>query len=137
MLQISRPIYLAMLDHLQAVYPREGCGLLAGGLLAGQEERARHLYAIENIRQSPTRFEMDPLQQVKAMLDMEARGWSLLAIYHSHPQGPETPSATDVARAYYPETVQLIVSLRHRTQPVVRAFTIVDGRVDEIALATV
>jgi proteasome lid subunit RPN8/RPN11 len=132
MLQISQPIYLAMLDHLQAVYPREGCGLLAG-----QGEQASHLYAIDNIRQSPTRFEMDPLQQVKAMLHMEARGWSLLAIYHSHPQGPETPSATDVARAYYPEAAHLIVSLRHWAQPVVRAFTIVDGRVDEIALATV
>ena len=30
MLTITRPVYDAMLDHLNAVYPQEGCGLLGG-----------------------------------------------------------------------------------------------------------
>lgn len=116
-----------MLQQLQAAYPLEACGLLAG-----RERRTTRLYAIDNILQSPVAYEMDPLQQVKALLDLEARGETLLAIYHSHPGGPETPSPTDVAQAYYPEAIHIIVSLQAPTRPVVRAFTIAGGRVGEI-----
>lgn len=117
-----------MLEQLQAAYPLEACGLLAG-----PDDMATRLYAINNILQSPTAYEMDPRQQVKALLEIEALGQVLLAIYHSHPQGPQTPSATDVARAYYPEAIQIIVSLEEPAWPVVRAFTVIDSRVDEIS----
>ena len=50
----------------------------------------------------------------------------------SHPDGPARPSATDVANAYYPNAVQLIISLADRARPSVRAFTIVDGTVAEV-----
>lgn len=132
MLQMSRSVYDAMLIHVKSAYPLEACGLLAG-----QNGRIAHLYVIENILQSPVAFEMVPLQQVQAMLEIEAQGWALLAIYHSHPQGPEVPSPTDIARAYYREVGHLIISLRERAQPVVRAFTIRDGRVDELPLVIV
>jgi proteasome lid subunit RPN8/RPN11 len=75
---------------------------------------------------------MDPVQQIKAMLAMEAEGLELIAIYHSHPDGPARPSPTDVALAYYPDTVQLIISLSDRARPSVRGFTIVDGVVAEV-----
>jgi len=124
---LQQPTYEQMLAQVQAAYPLEACGLLAG-----QGERAAQLYPIDNILRSPTAFEMDPLQQVEAMLQIEAQGLELVAIYHSHPHGPQKPSSTDVARAYYPETVQLIISLQEHRRPVTRAFTIVDGRVREI-----
>ena len=117
-----------MIKHLQAAYPLEACGLLAG-----QTFVATRSYAVHNILQSPTAYEMDPLQQVRALLEIEALGDVLLAIYHSHPKGPPTPSATDVAQAYYPEAIQVIISLEAPTCPVVRAFTVIDGRVDEIS----
>jgi len=66
------------------------------------------------------------------MLAMEAEGLELIAIYHSHPDGPARPSATDVANAYYPDTVQLIISLADRARPSVRTFTIIDGVVAEV-----
>ncbi|MFQ5400542.1 MAG: M67 family metallopeptidase [Anaerolineae bacterium] len=124
---LQQPTYEQMLALVQAAYPLEACGLLAG-----QGERAAQLYPIDNILRSPTAFEMDPLQQVEAMLQIEAQGLELLAIYHSHPHGPQKPSASDVARAFYPETVQLIISLQERRRPVTRAFTIVDGHVREV-----
>lgn len=131
-LKIKQPIYESMLKQLQAAYPLEACGLLAG-----QDYTATRLYAINNILQSPTAYEMEPLQQVRALLEIEAVGELLLAIYHSHPQGPQTPSVTDVARAYYPEAIQIIVSLEEPTSPIVRAFTIIDGLVDEISWTAV
>ncbi len=103
-------------------------------MLAGQASQVVKLYPIENRLQSQTAYEMNPQQQLAAFLDMEAREWELLAIYHSHPNGPETPSPTDIAQAYYPDAIQVIVSLRERERPSIRAFTIVDSRVDEIEI---
>lgn len=131
-LVIKRSDYVAMLDHLRATYPLEACGLLAGR--AGRVER---LYPVDNALRSPHAYEMEPRQQLQAMLDLEDAGWELLAIYHSHPHGPPEPSATDVARAYYPEALHVIVSLADRRRPAVRAFAIGGGQVEEVLLEIV
>lgn len=127
MLTIARPFLDEMLDHLQACYPWEGCGLLAGDL----DGVVTAVYPIDNILQSPTAYEMDPQQQVEAMLALEAAGWQMLAIYHSHPQGPPQPSATDIALAHYPEALHVVVSLREQNAPKVRAFQIMEQEVVE------
>jgi proteasome lid subunit RPN8/RPN11 len=129
---ISREAYGNMLAHVQAEYPLEGCGLLAG--IAG---RVYQLYPVANKLKSATAYEMDPRQQVAAMVEMEARGWEMTAVYHSHPQGPETPSPTDVAQLYYQEAIQVIVSLRERERPVARAFRIEGKQVSEVPLLVV
>ena len=131
-LRLPRPYYEAMLAQLADAYPLEACGLMAG-----RDGLVTQLYPVSNILRSPYAYEMDPHEQLRAILEMEAAGWELLAIYHSHPRGPQVPSATDVERAYYPEAAWLIVSLAEQSQPVVRAFTIIDGQVDEIILAIV
>jgi len=126
---MSRPLFRQMIHHLQLQYPKEGCGLLAGR--AGQ---ATQIYPVDNILNSPSTYEMEPLQQIRALLAMEEQGDALAAIYHSHPQGPSTPSETDVALSYYPDAVYLIVSLTNFDEPEVRGFRIVDGRVTEILI---
>jgi proteasome lid subunit RPN8/RPN11 len=120
----------AMIAHARWGYPLEVCGLLGGA-----EGIASHLYAIDNINQSRTRFQMAPEQQLQAMLALEEQGLALLAFYHSHPQGPERPSPTDVAQAYYPDVIQFIVSLRDRARPAVGAFTIREEKVTAVAYA--
>lgn len=129
-LTLPAHLYRAMRHHVQAVYPQEGCGLLAGE----ENGRLTHHYPIPNQFQSPTAYEMEPIQQIQAMLDMEKRGWELLAIYHSHPNSPAYPSPTDVAHAYYPDTIQLIISLQNQAQTAVCGYTIVAGNIHKIAL---
>ena len=119
-----------MLAHAGGLWPEEACGLLAG-----RDGRAVRLYPVENSLHSPVAYEMEPVQQIKAMLAMEAEGLELIAIYHSHPDGPARPSATDIAAAYYPDAVQLILSLADRQRPSLRAFTIIDGVVAEVGWA--
>ena len=92
-----------MLNHVQACLPEEACGILVG-----LEGSVSQVTPIENASHSPVRFRMQPRAQVEALLDLEARGLQLLAIYHSHPSGPPTPSATDLAEAFYPEAAALI-----------------------------
>ncbi|HOU42006.1 MAG TPA: M67 family metallopeptidase [Promineifilum sp.] len=124
---LSRALREEMLAHAAGLWPEEACGLLAG-----REERAVRLYPVENSLHSPVAYEMEPVQQVRAMLALEAEGLELLAIYHSHPDGPAQPSATDIAAAYYPDAVQLILSLADRQRPSLRAFTIIAGVVAEV-----
>ncbi len=121
-----------MLRFLRDAYPLEACGILAG--LHGRVQR---VYAVENRLRSPVAFEMEPQQQLHAMLDLEEAGLEMLAIYHSHPTGPQTPSATDVAKAYYPDVAHVIVSFSDRRSPSIRAFTINEGVFDEIVLKIV
>ncbi len=128
-LRLRATQYAAMLAHLRSVYPEEGCGLMAG--VDGDVLR---LYPVENRLHSPAAYEMEPRRLIEALQQIEEARWELLAIYHSHPQGPETPSAQDVAQAYYPEALYVIVSLARPERPVVRLFSIRDGAVDEQAL---
>lgn len=133
MLTMERPFLNQILEHLQGCYPLEGCGLVAGDNVG----RVTAVYPITNILHSPTAYEMDPTEQIQAMINLEACGWQLAAIYHSHPQGPETPSPTDIALAFYPATTYIIVSLHKREAPVVRAFQIVVQEVMEQTVTVV
>lgn len=126
-LRIPPLLWHTMLAHAQAEYPLEACGLLGG-----TNGRVRHLYAIENQLHSPTRYQMEPAQQIQAILHLEEQGEELLAIYHSHPQGPETPSASDLAQASFPQAIYLILSLAQRDAPVVRGFYLRQGQAQEV-----
>src|SRR5262245_15889291 len=95
--------YDAMLAYVRANSPEEACGLLAG-----QGEIVRQVYFVENIRHSPVAYEMNAVEQVRAMVELEARGWEVVGIFHSHPHGPPVPSQTDIELAYYPEAVYVI-----------------------------
>jgi proteasome lid subunit RPN8/RPN11 len=92
---------------------------------------------VENALNSPVAYEMDPLQQLEAMLDIENNGLDLMAAYHSHPQGPSRPSPTDLAQAYYPDLPQIIISLQVRSEPSARAFLLASDSYQELKLRIV
>jgi proteasome lid subunit RPN8/RPN11 len=119
----------AIIDHAQRGWPEEVCGLLAGHAGVATEWHP-------GVNVSPTprvAYELD-VDTLFKQVEFEEAGLSLVAIYHSHPQGPETPSATDIERAFYPEAVYLICSLAERHRPVLRGFRILDGRVTDVAI---
>jgi proteasome lid subunit RPN8/RPN11 len=89
--------------------PEEACGLLAGQRQGGQL-RASRLFVTTNLLHSTIRYRIDPYDQLAAFNQMEAEEMELVGIYHSHPNGPDEPSPTDRAEAYYPEAAYLIWS---------------------------
>jgi proteasome lid subunit RPN8/RPN11 len=103
-LSLTKSQLEVMRAHVQACAPLEGCGLLAGS-----NNKVTRVILIANKAQSPVKFRMDPVEQLRAFDQIEADGLELLAIFHSHPAGPETLSATDIAEAGYP-VVQIIWS---------------------------
>lgn len=131
-IRLSPELYAEMIAYVTSHLPEEACGLVGG-----EGIHALRLYPVENMLHSPVAYEMEPLQQIRAMLAIENAGLELTAIIHSHPEGPARPSLTDVGQAYYPESAHIIISLADRERPVVRAFMIRDGVIDEIDVARV
>jgi proteasome lid subunit RPN8/RPN11 len=105
-LHLSQQHIADILHYAVAALPEEACGLLAG--MPGYVEK---IYPIPNVSAIPQlAFEMDGPSQVDAMVDIEARGWELLAIYHSHPPGSRTdPSPVDISDATYPDAFHMIL----------------------------
>ena len=115
-----------MVQHARREFPNEACGLLAT-----RDDVVVRFYPVDNADASPVHYTMDPQEQLRAMLDIEDRGWELGAIYHSHTRTRAYPSQTDQGLAFYPDALYIIVSLADETDPEVRAFRIVDGQVTE------
>jgi proteasome lid subunit RPN8/RPN11 len=107
--QLLIPIHLwnAMLEHVEGETPIEACGIL-GGKQSGVDLIACMSFPARNELNSPFRYRMDACDQLEAFNQLEDKGLDLAAIYHSHPQGPVSPSITDIQQAYYPDTVYLI-----------------------------
>lgn len=126
MLELTQQQAAALIVHGREEFPNECCGLLAG-----RNGRVERVYRGTNVDHSPYTYLMDPQEQLAAFKEMETAGLELLAIYHSHGHSTAYPSKTDVAKAYYPDALYLIVSLLDRNSPVLRAFRIVDGEIAE------
>ncbi|MDP9358047.1 MAG: M67 family metallopeptidase [Chloroflexota bacterium] len=122
---MPRTIGAQILGHLRAAAPSEGVGLIAVTLLGGDGvAEATHFYPGTNLDASPSRYTMDPAEVLAAFRDMEARGWRLGAIAHSHPVTAAVPSETDLREAHYRDALMLIVSLAGTT-PEIRAWQVV------------
>lgn len=127
-LVLPAPLWEQMRADVQARLPQEACGLVGG--LHG---RALQVYPVDNALHSPVRYRMEPDDQVRIFLSLEKLGWELLAIYHSHPAGPDHPSPTDLAEAAYPEAVYLIWFPR-QGEWACTGFLIQDGEYSEISI---
>jgi proteasome lid subunit RPN8/RPN11 len=92
-----------MQEEVSKRAPEEACGLIAG-----RDQIAWEVIPVTNALHSPVRYRMDPQEQLEAFNRIEELGLEIMAIYHSHPAGPAYPSPTDIAEAFYPETVYLI-----------------------------
>jgi len=77
---------------------------------------------------------MDPRQQVEVFTDMEKKRETLIGIYHSHPEGPSTPSRTDLEMAFHQDVVYIIISLEKKNNPELKAFTLEKGSFKEVKL---
>jgi len=93
-MKISRKKLLLIEQHAEFESPNECCGILGG-----QNNQVTDVYEIDNVVASPTRYLMNPEQQLKATLDLENRSLQIIGFYHSHTNSEAYPSSTDVRLA--------------------------------------
>lgn len=135
MLTISGADLEAVIAHCRRELPNEACGLLGG-----RAGRVESVHPVKNVQASPSRFAMDPLEQLRAMDEIGKAGQEIAGIYHSHPGGPATMSGVDREEACWPGTslpnfpdaVLVVVSLRDRSAPEVRAYAPAAGSFVEV-----
>lgn len=136
-LKIRKDDLDVLIDHCKCEFPNEACGILAGS-----NGNVSKIYRMVNARPSPVSYEMDPAEQFRVMKEIRQAGMGIVGIYHSHPSCPAYPSAVDVEKAYwpdtlfpnYPEALYIIVSLMGQRHPMVKCFSIAEGAVKEVPL---
>ena len=101
MLQLNPALQGRLRRWAQEGYPQECCGLLLGRAADGVAQveevtQARNL----NTERAADRYEMDPQDLLRADEMARARRLDIVGVWHTHPDHPARPSATDRAQAW-------------------------------------
>ena len=131
-MKISAELVQEIVAHALADPRNEVCGVVA---VDGDGAAVKVLRA-ENVHHSPMKFEIAPRELLELNESCEELG-ELGAIYHSHVRSAPYPSQTDINLAFYPDALYIIVGLASGEQPLVKAYTIRDGQVEEALLEVV
>ena len=131
----------AIVAQARAEYPNEACGVIIGDSPPGDGGVALRYVATRNIKASPFRYEIDPLELLHLDIEAEKDDQVFWGIVHSHTHSPAVPSPTDIGLAtIYVEPLYLLVSLDPGEAdpvsgaPSLRAWRILDGRIHEVEL---
>ncbi len=126
-------IRAAIVEQARAEDPFEACGLIIGDRPAAEGGRALRYEIARNKAASPYRYEIDPDDLYRLTVETDDADEVFWAIVHSHTHTPAVPSPTDLALAFYPDALYVLVSLADDQadpatgEPGVRAWRIVDG----------
>ena len=131
------PIYFAqMTQAAETAYPKECCGLLVGTEAPDSALTISRVVASDNVH--PTdgndRFEVDPWVRFNLMRELGEIGDKpqglerIVGHYHSHPDKPAKPSAHDLACAFEPALVWIIIGVDGGTVQTVSAHKLQDDR---------
>lgn len=117
-------------------YPHETCGLLLGVRsgnqhLVSQVRRAHNL----NVERAEDRYELDPDDFLSGDREARAAGLDIVGIWHSHPDHPARPSATDRDGAW-PGWSYLIVSVGREGVGEIRSWRLNGGEFEEEEIRT-
>ncbi|GHV29869.1 Mov34/MPN/PAD-1 family protein [Bacteroidia bacterium] len=129
MIIIPKNIIDGIIEQAQRELPDEACGLLVG---SGNEVVKQ--YPLTNIDHSSEHFSFDPREQFHVLREARKEDLRIIANYHSHPESPARPSEEDIRLAFDPEIIYIILSLQKKDQPVLKAFSIKGGKVEEMII---
>ena len=96
---LSKDAEMHIYNHARQTYPEECCGFLFGK--DENERRITIALAVKNSKEGDKRrrFEIAPIDYMKAEQYALNNGLTLLGIYHSHPDHPAQPSEHDRKQA--------------------------------------
>ncbi len=100
MITIPFPLLRQIYDHTESSYPYECCGVMIGTMGENKTVHAFRICKNLNKDRAHDRYNMDPLDMLKAEREFEGTPWDIIGIYHSHPDHPSRPSQTDTDAAF-------------------------------------
>ena len=125
---ITEEAKFIMEDDAVESYPHECCGFLYGED-NDAERKVTKAEPVSNTREEnrERRFEISPLEYIKAEEYADNNGLTLLGVYHSHPDHPAVPSEYDLKRAM-PYFSYPIVSVKKGKLDIIRSWRLSDDR---------
>jgi proteasome lid subunit RPN8/RPN11 len=133
---VARELIVA---HALGGFPDEACGLLGGSISSDLDSdglpvaRVERFFPTRNHDASSRTYSIPPSDYFAAEDAIDANGWVITGVAHSHTHSEAWPSLTDVDKADNPLLEgwhYVIVSLRDAT-PVVRSFLLADRLIRE------
>ena len=106
--RLSQDMVDAMVAHAREGFPNEVCGVILG-----PRGEPREVHRAHNSADDPLyTYDFDPKDLLRLYELADDSDWEFAAIYHSHPPFAEVfPSATDIARAFHPDAVYIILAI--------------------------
>ena len=95
-LKLSKDVLAKIHVHGEQAYPEEGAGFLLGVENGSRDVQA--IFPLTNSREDSARhnrYLITPEDYLKAELEADKLGLSLLGVFHSHPDHPNRPSEFD------------------------------------------
>src|SRR5437773_7305500 len=101
----------------EEAYPFEGCGLLLGPL--SQEKVVRQIVTLRNVLRDEGRgrfdFSFSPKEFMEAQRGAEKQQLDVVGIFHTHPDHPPRPSATDTSQPMLAGWINIIAAVNGGT----------------------
>ncbi len=124
---IATDQFQLIMNHARSIYPEECCGFLLG--IDSEERRIHRAYAVQNVNKGSrrSRYNINPMDLVRADDEARRSNLDLIGIYHSHPDAPVQPSQVDLENAW-PWYTYVIVSLQNGAPRDVAAWLLSEDR---------
>jgi proteasome lid subunit RPN8/RPN11 len=102
-----------LMQLAEKAYPNEGCGLLVGPL--SKEKVVQKVVSLHNVLLDEGRgrfdFSFNPKEFMDQQLAAEREGLDVVGIFHTHPDHPPRPSATDAAQPMLSGWINIIAAV--------------------------
>jgi proteasome lid subunit RPN8/RPN11 len=117
----------AIKKHAKSTYPEECCGFLLGVDSALRTIHRALSAANANSQSRRNRYNIDPMDFVRADEEARRSNLTLVGIYHSHPDAPAKPSQFDLEHAW-PWYTYLVLSVMNGVPNGVSAWVLSEDR---------
>lgn len=124
--KIVKSAYDRMVEHSRSCDPEEACGVLAGMIDDLGTCSIIKCTPVTNTDHDPMHFSMDVKEQLAAVKAARKDGLKVVAIWHSHPRGPDRMTREDIKLAMDPDMVWIVMSHIDRDAPDIKSFTVSD-----------
>jgi len=131
MLKLTTALHNEIKAHGAASYPHEGCGLLLGETVNGDNivcavRPLPNVWPVED--EKPERFRIDPADWRDVELEVLSEGLDVVGVFHSHPDCPPVASPRDVAWAAFAGYSYLITQVVAGTPGLSRSWQLLPDR---------
>jgi proteasome lid subunit RPN8/RPN11 len=129
-LQLQRHQIDLLKQEARKVHPIEACAMLFGKL-SQTEASVEKVEVAPNKLRSTTKFEIDPMKVVAALIKAEEESLDFIGLFHSHP-APAAPSAVDLKfMKLWGDALWLILS---STEGELAAYQLKNDKITEVAI---